>query len=164
MESMAIPKQNLVQPCGQIVDVLARARWADLSFRVLFSLIFLIAGVGHLVRPLAFVERLLHTPVGQVISGIAPAGLLIVTTGGVLLVAGVALLIGYQTRIAALTLIAVLVPITVSTHIGGGGDPGPLLKNIALLGGLIHFGALGATWYSVDCWRQRRFAHSVAKA
>jgi putative oxidoreductase len=134
---------------------LRTARVAELMFRVLFSLIFIVAGVGHLVRPVTFVERLLLSPVGRLVAGVAPAELLVVVTGGVLLVAGVALAIGYRTRLAAVALIGVLVPITVSTHIGAGGDPGPLLKNVALLGGLIHFAAIEACEYSVDKWRQR---------
>jgi putative oxidoreductase len=151
METLA---SHLVPPCEQV----AQAHRANLAFRVLLSLIFVIAGAGHLVRPAHFVERLMHTPIGQVISGFAPAGFLIVTTGLVLLIAGVALLVGYQTRLAAVSLLAVLVPITVSSHVGTGGDPGPLLKNIALLGALIHFAAVGTASYSIDCWRQRRRA------
>ena len=140
----------------EVVAVPAKARWAELSFRVLFSLIFIVAGVGHLVRPQVFVERLLHGPVGQTIASLAPAGLLVIGTGVVLLVAGIGLLLGYRTRLAALALIAVLVPITVSTHIGAGGDPGPLLKNVAILGGLIHFAAVVTGGPSIGRRRERK--------
>lgn len=119
----------------------SRSALAELAFRVLFSIIFVVAAVGHLVRPETFVARLLQSPVGRLVADVAPAGVLVTATGVVLLVAGVGLAIGYRTRLAALALIAVLIPITVSTHIGTGGDPGPLLKNVALLGGLIHFAA-----------------------
>jgi putative oxidoreductase len=123
---------------------------AELAFRVLFSIIFVVAGVGHLVRPDAFVARLLQSPVGRFVAEVGPARLLVLATGVVLLVAGVGLAIGYRTRLAALALIVVLVPITASTHLGTGGDPGPLLKNVALLGGLIHFAATGARGPSLD--------------
>ena len=58
---------------------------------------------------------------------LASAEILVVVTGMVLLVAGAGLLLGYRARLAALALIGVLVPITVSTHIGVADDPGPLL-------------------------------------
>lgn len=133
-----------------------RSPWSELTFRVLFSIIFILAGLGHLVRPAVFEERMLKSPVGQLVAGLAPASLLVVGTGVVLFGAGVGLLLGYRTRLAASALIAVLVPITISTHLGVEGDPGPLLKNIALLGGLIHFAAVGAADYSVDQWRRGR--------
>ncbi len=125
-------------------------RRAELVFRVLFSLIFVIAGGGHLARPEVFVERLLHSSVGRVVAELAPAQFLVIATGVLLLVAGLGLFLGYRTRLSAVALGAVLVPISISTHIGMGGDPGPLLKNIALLGGLIHFAAVGATELSLD--------------
>lgn len=139
------PKEGLSSRRRADASVSPRtSRIADVIFRVLFSLIFIVAGIGHLVRPTAFVERLLLSSVGRFVANIAPAEFLVITTGGVLMVAGVALAIGYRTRLAAMALISVLVPITVSTHIGTGGDPGPFLKNVALLGGLIHFAASGA--------------------
>jgi putative oxidoreductase len=138
-----------------------RSTWAELSFRLLFSVVFIAAGLGHLIRPAVFVERMLKSPVGQLVAGLAPANLLVVGTGVVLLGAGVGLLLGYRTRVAASALIAVLVPITVSTHLGVAGDPGPLLKNIALLGGLLHFAAAGTAGHSVDRRRRERDAPSV---
>lgn len=134
----------------------ASPQWPAISFRVLFSVMFVVAGVGHLFRPAVFVERMLKSSIGRFVAELASAELLVVVTGIVLLVAGAGLLLGYRTRLSALALIGVLVPITVSTHLGVAGDPGPLLKNIALLGGLIHFAAAGAAGCSVDRWLRRR--------
>jgi putative oxidoreductase len=134
--------------------VVPRRSWSELTFRILFSLIFVVAGFGHLVRPAMFADRMLKSPVGRIVADLAPAQLLVVGTGVVLLGAGVGLLLGYRTRLAALALIAVLVPITVSTHLGVAGDPGPLLKNLALLGGLVHFAAVGTSGRSAH--RRRR--------
>lgn len=154
MKLHLFPAESAVTPAAAVLPP-RRMPWAELSFRTLFSGIFVIAGVGHLVQPGVFVARMLKGPVGQRVAERAPAELLVIATGVVLLGAGVGLLVGYRTRIAALMLIGVLVPITVSTHLGVGGDPGPLLKNVALLGGLIHFAAVGAGTYAVDHWRRR---------
>ncbi len=140
-----------------------RSTWPELTFRALFSVIFIVAGVGHLFRSAVFVERMQHGPVGQLVASLAPAELLVVGTGVVLLAAGVGLLVGYRTRMAALMLIAVLVPVTVSAHVGVAGDPGPLLQNVALLGGLLHYAAVGATGPSLDRRRCQRDARAARR-
>lgn len=60
----------------------------------------------------------------------------------------------------AALLIAVLLPITLTVQVGSAEGSGPLFKNIALLGGLIHFAANGAGSFAVDAWLplRRRFA------
>ncbi|MEO2169231.1 MAG: DoxX family membrane protein [bacterium] len=121
----------------------ARHRYADLAFRMLFSLIFVGAGLRHLVRPEEIVGRLESAPLAYLATAIAPAPVLVFVGGLVLLVAGVALLLGIGTRSAAIVLALVLVPITVTVDLGHVGALGPLFKNIALLGGLIHFAAYG---------------------
>ncbi|HVH18384.1 MAG TPA: DoxX family protein, partial [Myxococcota bacterium] len=69
---------------------------------------------------------------------------------GVTLVAGgIALLLGYRTREAAILLFLTLVPITLSVHIAPG-HTGPLLKNVALFGGLIHFAVRGPGAIALD--------------
>jgi putative oxidoreductase len=47
-------------------------------------------------------------------------------------------------------LIAVLVPITVTVDVGHTSALGPLFKNLALFGGLIHFAARGPGSFSVE--------------
>ena len=56
-----------------------------------------------------------------------------------MLIAGVALLIGFKTRVSAIILIAVLIPITLTIQVGQVATLGPLFKNVAILGGLIFF-------------------------
>ncbi len=118
---------------------------ADVVFRVLFSLIFVGAGLRHLVRPDEIVVRLSEAPLAYLATSIAPAGLLVVAAGVVLVLGGLGLMLGYKIRIAALALILVLVPITAVVDLGHADALGPLFKNIALLGGLIHFAAHGDT-------------------
>ncbi len=107
-------------------------------FRIATSLVFIVAGLGHIVRTDAMIARMLEAPLGQHLAEMVPARPLMLLSGGVLMVAGVALAAGYRTRHAALTLMALLVPLTVTAHLGHGDDPGPLLKNVALLGSLVH--------------------------
>lgn len=134
-----------------------RAPIADTVFRVLLSGIFVTAGWAHLVRPDDVVARLLAAPRAHLATAVAPAELLVGATGVVLLVGGLALLLGLKTRVAAVVLAVCLVPITVTVQL----SPerlGPLFKNIALLGGLIHFMFVDATAHrwSCDRWVQLR--------
>jgi len=131
-------------------------RISEAVFRCLTSLIFLVSGVGHLVRPEVFVERLEAAPLGFLATAIAPADLLIVLSGLVLLAGGLGLLLGFATRLAALALILVLVPITITTHVGSASSVGPLLKNVAILGGLVFFAAHGARVFGLDARRESK--------
>lgn len=140
-------------PRGAAMPRAARRRGqdvADLAFRLLFSLIFVVAGAGHLLRTDAMVERLVAAPLAHLATALAPPGLLVVLTGVALLAGGLGLVLGYHTRAASLLLIAVLVPITVTMDLGHTGAIGPLFKNVALLGGLIHFATRGPGPFSVD--------------
>ena len=77
---------------------------------------------------MGFVGDLLGTPRNAVI-----------LSGVVMLIAGIALLIGFKTRIAAIVLIAILIPITLTVQVGQVETLGPLFKNVALLGALLFF-------------------------
>lgn len=138
---------------------------ADTIFRVLFSLIFVTAGVNHVLQPATVATRLRAAPLASLLTSFAPAEVLVVATGVALLAGGVALLVGAHTRIAALVLAACLVPITVTIQLAPG-QMGPLFKNVALLGGLAHFAIAGAASHawSVDRWLARRAGPAVAAA
>lgn len=121
----------------------ALARGADLAFRILFSLIFIVAGAGHFAQHEAMLDRLRQSPWFELVSALGSPSAMLYASGATLLVGGLALLLGYRTRLAALVLLATLVPITVSVHLAPG-HVGPLFKNIALMGGLLHFAAHGS--------------------
>ena len=74
-------------------------------------------------------------------------------SGAALVAGGLALALGFLTRLAALGLILVLIPITVTTHVGDPSHIGPLFKNVALLGGLIHFAARGPGAFALSSRR-----------
>lgn len=113
---------------------------ADLWFRVMLSGIFVVAGLQHLLRPGAVTAHLLRSPAGASLASVVATAPLIAAAGVVLLSGGIALLLGVRTRLAAVVLALTLLPITAVVQVGPE-TLGPLFKNIAILGGLLHFAA-----------------------
>jgi putative oxidoreductase len=117
----------------------------------MLSLIFLVAGTGHVLNTEHIVGRLLEAQYGFLATAIAPARLLVLLAGAALLVGGLGLLLGFRTRWAAGLLILVVLPITITIQIGRP-TLGPLFKNVAIMGALLFFATHGAGPYSVDAF------------
>lgn len=107
--------------------------------RIMLSLIFIVASISHFVNIEKTVNRIENARFGFIGHLLGSPGTAVVLSGIVMLVAGISLLIGFKTKMAALVLIAVLIPITVTVQVGQMATIGPLFKNIAILGGLIFF-------------------------
>lgn len=126
-----------------------------LALRVLGSGIFLLAGINHLAETGRTAARLEEAPFGFLATSLAPAEALVILSGLALLIGGLLLLLGYKTRYAALLLVIVLVPITITVQISVH-SMGPLFKNIAIFGILIFFILNEAPVYSLDRYINRK--------
>jgi putative oxidoreductase len=130
--------------------------WSDLIFRSLLSWIFIVGGLGHWMRHDYMMGRLRDSPWYDWIVLIGDPSMLMYVSGATLTIGGLALLLGFVTRIASLILFVTVVPITFVINIAPA-DVGPLLKNVAILGGLVHFFFHG----SGACALDRHLATSI---
>ncbi|MGA9996364.1 MAG: DoxX family protein [Pyrinomonadaceae bacterium] len=117
--------------------------------RALVALIFIMSGFGKLMA---------FGMTAQVMGGVGfPAPQFFLVCAIVIeLFGGLALLVGYQTRLAAAALIVFLIPATIIFHAAHLGGPDgqmqmiEVLKNLAIMGALLKFLADGAGAFSID--------------
>lgn len=124
-------------------------RWVDPIFRVATSLIFIIGGTGHFAAHDHMLERMNDSPWRELVSLVGDPSWLLWLSGAAFVVFGITLALGYLTRVSALLLLITLIPITIAVHVAPG-HAGPLLKNIAIMGALLHFYANGARRFALD--------------
>ncbi|OYZ21704.1 MAG: hypothetical protein B7Y39_08875 [Bdellovibrio sp. 28-41-41] len=125
-------------------------------FRLLFSLIFIVAGSGHIFSTHKVAARIINAPLAPYLELFMPIPVHVFLAGIVLLIGGIGLMLGSWTKVSALALIAVLIPITLTAQLGGEESVGPLFKNIALIGGLIYFAYFGSNGWHFDQLEHRR--------
>lgn len=107
--------------------------------RIFVSGIFMVAGSNHLLNTGKVQSRLEQANFKGIAYFFGDPEWLIVVSGVVMLMAGILFLVGYKTRWAAIILVLILLPITLSVQVGQINTLGPLFKNIAILGGLLFF-------------------------
>lgn len=107
--------------------------------RIMVSGIFLVAGFSHLIQVDKTVTRIETAQFKGFANFFGNLELLVILSGIVMLVGGISLLIGLKTRWAAIVLLAVLIPISITVQIGQIDTLGPLFKNLAIAGGLLFF-------------------------
>jgi putative oxidoreductase len=107
--------------------------------RIMLSLIFIVASTSHFFKLEQTVKRIEAANFSFIANIVGTPEIAVILSGIVMLIAGVALLIGFKTRVSAIILIAVLIPITLTVQVGQAATLGPLFKNVAILGGLIFF-------------------------
>ena len=106
-------------------------------FRSFTSLIFIYAGIKHLTHSQGVFKRVASSTVYALIQNEWLFQTAILFSGAVMVVAGIALLVGYKSRSAAMLLLAMLIPITLSTQLEDLNDLGPFFKNVAITGSLL---------------------------
>ena len=121
----------------------------NLILRAATSLIFIVGGLGHFVQDDVMLARIEVSPWYDLVMVIGDPLILLYLSGGVLLVCGAMLLGGFQTRVASFLLFTTLIPITFVIHIAPD-HVGPFLKNVAILGALVHFFVNGAGTHAID--------------
>ena len=140
-------------------QTLARAtsRWrnaTELAFRIGLSLIFIVGGLGHFFRSGDMLARIAESPWAPVVALFGNPLIHLWWTGAVFVIAGLALAAGYSTRLAAAALFLALLPVTVTIHIvPDAAHVGPLFKNVAILGALLHFFVEGTRCCGLDARR-----------
>lgn len=107
--------------------------------RIMLSLIFIVASTSHFFKLEQTVKRIEAANFSFIANIVGTPEIAVILSGIVMLIAGVALLIGFKTRVSAIILFAVLIPITLTIQVGQVATLGPLFKNVAILGGLIFF-------------------------
>lgn len=110
-----------------------------LLLRITLSGIFIIAGISHLLHPEGVTLRIQNAAHNEFANLFGNPHFLGILAGYVLLIFGIAFLLGIFTRWSAIALFLVLIPITITIQMGNGMMHGPLWKNIALFGGLLFF-------------------------
>ncbi|MDV3001962.1 MAG: Inner membrane protein YqjF [Chroococcopsis gigantea SAG 12.99] len=111
--------------------------------RIFLSAIFIKAGIDKIVDPNSTISYMSS-------KGVPLPNLLIVPTIIVLLGGGLAILLGYKTKIGAWLLIGFLIPTTLIFHTNFPDGEIPFLKNLGLMGGLLMVASFGPGVWSLD--------------
>ena len=117
-------------------------KYLPLAARICLCLIFLKAGISHLIGYSSIVEMM----AGQ---GLPIPEVLLIFTIAFQLLGGLSLLLGYKVTIGSILLIIFLIPATIVFH-NPASDINGFLKNIGLIGGLLMTIYAGAGALSID--------------
>ena len=118
--------------------------FAHLVGRILLALIFILSGIGKISDPAGtagFMESM------------GVPGILVWPTIALEILGGIAIVIGFQTRIAAFALAAFSIAAAVIFHHNFADQMQMImfLKNLSIAGGLLLLTASGALSFGVDC-------------
>ena len=105
--------------------------------RVFTSLIFIYASTNHFFQQDKILGKLSKTAAYQFIQNDALFQISILLSGFAMFIGGIALLAGYQRKIAATLLLLMLIPITLTVQLDNLSDLGPFFKNVAIAGSLL---------------------------
>lgn len=120
--------------------------YAGLIGRLLLAAIFVLSGINKAMNPEG-TQQFMASQGMTWMTGLLYAGAVIVEVG-----AGLNVMVGYWTRVAAGALFFFMIPATLIFHTPGG-DPGQMIhfmKNLAIMGGLLYVFAYGPGPISLD--------------
>jgi putative oxidoreductase len=122
-------------------------QYLNLVGRVLLALIFVLSGIGKISNPAGAM---------QYMQAMGVPAVLLWPTIALEVLGGVAIVVGYQTRLAAFALAAFCVVSALLFHrqLGDQTQMIMFLKNLAMAGGFLLLASTGATSYALD--RARR--------
>jgi putative oxidoreductase len=123
-------------------------QYLNLVGRVLLALIFVLSGVGKMSNPSGTM---------QYMEAMGVPTLLLWPTIALEVLGGIAIIVGYRTRVVALALAAFCVVSALLFHHNFGDQVQMImfLKNLAMAGGFLLLAGSGATAYSVDNSRKK---------
>ena len=107
--------------------------------RIMLSGIFIVASFNHIFNLDHAIQRMDNSTLGFLGHLFGDPSILILVTGGMMLIAGLSLLVGYEVKIVSSVLACILIAITITVQVGQLSTIGPLFKNIAILGALLLF-------------------------
>lgn len=103
--------------------------------RITTSGIFIVSGLGHLIRPETIKSKLTTSWMGNIINSVSIINELIVLSGLPLLFFGIMLLINKKVKLSSAILGVNVLIISLVTHLNVN-SIGPLFKNIVIIGAL----------------------------
>ncbi len=112
--------------------------------RILLALIFLVAGLEKLFSPGSAADYLLK---GGIAANLVTAGVIVAIV--IEVIGGAAVILGAWTRTVAVILFLYLIPTTIIFHFLPN-QPVQVLKNVAIMGGLLLLAARGPGGASID--------------
>lgn len=124
-------------------------KWLNLVGRILLAVIFIVAGFGKITG---------YTGTAAYMASKGIPGALLPLVIALELGGGIAIVLGFQTRIVALALAAFCIVSAAIFHFepGNQGQMINFMKNFAMAGGFLVLAQVGAPWMSIDAIRGKK--------
>lgn len=106
-------------------------------FRALTSSIFIYAGTNHLFQHEKILTKVSKSRAFEMLDNPAIFSTSIQLSGVAMIIAGILLALGFKQKLAALVLLLILIPITLTVQLENLADLGPFFKNVAIAGSLL---------------------------
>ena len=124
-------------------------KWLNLVGRILLAVIFIVAGFGKITG---------YTGTAAYMASKGIPGALLPLVIALELGGGIAIVLGFQTRIVALAFAAFCIASAAIFHFepGNQGQMINFMKNFAMAGGFLVLAQVGAPWMSIDAMRGKK--------